>query len=107
MPSLLRPKSRGSVKLSGSSIDDPPVIDANYLDHPDDVRTLVEGMKFIRKLEDTEAFKENGLHLKDEQLLCGEHHEALSKAYFECYVRDKFWQIELFLMNSTADIWCI
>ena len=88
MPSLLRPKSRGSVTLSGPSIDDPPIIDANYLDHPDDVRALVEGMKFLKKLEDTEAFKEHGLHLRADQLLCGDHHEPLSEAYYECYVRE-------------------
>ena len=61
MPSLLRPKSRGSVMLSGPSIDDPPIIDANYLDHPEDVRTLVEGMKFLKKLEDTVAFRQSTL----------------------------------------------
>ena len=73
-----RPKSRGSVTLGGPSIHDPPVIDTNYLDHPDDVRTLVEGMKFAKKMEETEAFKKHDIRLIQDQLLCGNQHEPFS-----------------------------
>lgn len=88
IPTLLRPKSRGSITLSGPSIHDPPIIDLNLLDHPDDVRTLVEGMKFIRELEKTEAFMKHEMHMFQEHLLCGDHLEPNSDAYFECYVRE-------------------
>ena len=74
--------------LSGPSIEDSPIIDANYLDHPDDIRTLVEGVKFLNKFEATEAFKKQGLHLKEDKLLCGNDHQPNSDAYFECYVRE-------------------
>ena len=88
LPTLLRPKSRGSVTLSGPSIHDPPIIDVNFLDHPDDVRTVVEGMKFVKELEKTETFKKYEMHLLQDHLLCGDHLEPFSDAYFECYARE-------------------
>ena len=72
-PTLLRPKSRGSVTLGGPSIHDPPVIDANFLDHPDDLRTLVEGLKFIKTLEETEEFKKYDIRLIQDHMLRGDH----------------------------------
>ena len=76
------------MNLSGPSINDPPIIDANYLDHPGDVRTLAEGMKFVKKLEDTEAFKERRIKIIQDQMLCGDSHEPQSDAYLECYARE-------------------
>ena len=87
-PSLLRPKSRGSVTLGGPSIHDAPVIDPNYLDHPDDVLTLVEGMKFLKGMEKTELFKKYEMLLMEDDMLCGNRHEPFSDAYFECYVKE-------------------
>ena len=87
-PTLLRPKSRGSVVLSGPNINDHPIIDANYLDHPDDLQTLVEGMKFLKTLEGTDAFKKYDIRLIADRLLCGDTHEPFSDAYFECYIRE-------------------
>ena len=87
LPTLIHPKSRGSVTLSGPSIHDSPIIDVNFLDHPDDVRTVVEGMKFIKDLEKTDAFKKYGLHMIQEDFLCG-NYEPFSDAYFECFARE-------------------
>ena len=87
-PTLLRPKSRGSVTLSGPNINDHPIIDTNYLDHPDDIQTLVEGMKFLKTLEGTDEFKKHDIKLLADRLLCGHTHEPFSDAYFECYVRE-------------------
>ena len=73
-PSLLRPKSRGSVTLGGPSIHDAPVIDPNYLAHPDDIRTLVEGLKFLKRVEETELFKKHEMLLAEDKILCGDRH---------------------------------
>lgn len=43
MPLLLRPRSRGWVKLRNKSPFSHPVINANYFDDPFDIKTLVEG----------------------------------------------------------------
>lgn len=41
VPLLLRPKSRGSVKLKSKDPKDLPLIYPNYFDHPDDINVLV------------------------------------------------------------------
>lgn len=46
----LRPKSRGSVKLQSARWNDAPLIDPNFLDHPEDVREMVEGAKRIDRI---------------------------------------------------------
>ena len=87
-PTLLRPNSRGTVSLSGPDINDHPIIDTNYLDHPEDLQILVEGMKFLKSLEKTEAFRRHAIKLMADKMLCGNDHEPFSDAYFECYVRE-------------------
>lgn len=44
LPILLHPKSNGSIRLQSDDPFDPPLIDPNYLDHPDDVKTLLRGI---------------------------------------------------------------
>uniref|UniRef100_T1J046 Glucose-methanol-choline oxidoreductase N-terminal domain-containing protein n=1 Tax=Strigamia maritima TaxID=126957 RepID=T1J046_STRMM len=62
-PLVLRPKSRGYVTLRSKNPHDPPIINPNYLSHPDDLKTLVEGIKLIRRLANTKAFKKYGAEL--------------------------------------------
>jgi choline dehydrogenase len=46
----MRPKSRGTVHLTGSSPADPVVIDANYLGDPQDLQDLVAGLRMAREI---------------------------------------------------------
>lgn len=55
---LLNPRSRGTVKLSGSTMDDTLLIDPNFLGDPADVEDMVDGFKITKKLMDAEAFKD-------------------------------------------------
>ena len=41
----LRPKARGTVRLRSADPADPPLVDPNFLGHPDDLKTSVEGIK--------------------------------------------------------------
>lgn len=41
----LRPKARGTVRLRSANPADSPLVDPNYLGHPDDLKTSVEGVK--------------------------------------------------------------
>jgi choline dehydrogenase len=53
---VLRPKSRGKVSLRSSDPFEPPVIDLNFFDHPDDGKTLVEGIRLARRILAAPAF---------------------------------------------------
>ncbi len=54
---LLNPRSRGTVKLSGPSMDDTLLIDPNFLGDAADVEDMVEGFKLTKALMDSQAFK--------------------------------------------------
>lgn len=44
------PKSRGRLRLASASPDDAPVIEANLLDDPQDLETLVAGIALVRRI---------------------------------------------------------
>jgi choline dehydrogenase-like flavoprotein len=52
---LLRPRSRGAIKLAGNDPHAAPLIDPNFLGHPDDVEDMVAGFKLTRRLLDAPA----------------------------------------------------
>lgn len=41
----LRPKARGTIQLASQDPDEPPLVDPNFMGHPDDVETTVRGLK--------------------------------------------------------------
>ncbi|GIZ02876.1 glucose dehydrogenase [Caerostris extrusa] len=49
-PEILHPKSRGTVRLRTTNPYDFPDIDPNYMDDPQDVKDIVEGMKNCIKI---------------------------------------------------------
>jgi choline dehydrogenase len=52
----LRPKSRGRITLASKDPLQAPSIDAGYLTHPDDLRTLVKGVRQVRRIFASQAF---------------------------------------------------
>jgi len=54
---LLHPKSRGTVALATPDFRDPPLLDLNYLAHPDDLKTIVEGAKRTDAIFKTPTFR--------------------------------------------------
>ncbi|MEM7343348.1 MAG: GMC family oxidoreductase N-terminal domain-containing protein [Chloroflexota bacterium] len=54
--SLMRPKSRGSLKLRSASPFDYPLIDPNYLAQTEDIRVFIDSVKMTRQLIQTKAF---------------------------------------------------
>jgi choline dehydrogenase len=55
-PALLHPQSRGSITLRSADPLKPPAIQPNYLAAEEDLATLVEGVKWIRRLLQARAF---------------------------------------------------
>jgi choline dehydrogenase-like flavoprotein len=48
MPTLIYPKSRGTLRLASADPQAAPVIDPGYLTEPDDSRVLLDGIELIR-----------------------------------------------------------
>lgn len=47
VPIIMRPKSRGRLRLKSKNPFSWPVMEPNYLSHDEDLRTLVEGAKLV------------------------------------------------------------
>lgn len=54
---LLHPKSRGTVQLASPRWQDDPAIDFRYFSHPDDIATMVKGVRQVLKVYDTPTMK--------------------------------------------------
>ena len=50
MPTLIYPKSRGTLRLASADPSAAPVIDPGYLTEPDDSRVLLDGIELIREV---------------------------------------------------------
>ncbi|HUG60754.1 MAG TPA: GMC family oxidoreductase N-terminal domain-containing protein [Methylomirabilota bacterium] len=78
---LLRPRSRGSVRLASAEVADAPLIDPNYLDDPYDLAMSVEGVRIMREIMSQPAFG---------KVLVGEHFPGpgcRTQSELETYVR--------------------
>ena len=53
----MRPRSRGTVHLTGPNPDDPVAIDANYLGDPQDLKTLIAGLRTAREIGNAAALR--------------------------------------------------
>ena len=53
---LLRPRSRGTVKIADAAPTSPPVIDPRFFSEPDDLDVLLRGVKLARRILDAPAF---------------------------------------------------
>jgi choline dehydrogenase len=57
LPGLVRPKSRGSITLSGASPMDPLNIDSAALAEPEDLQALVRAVEFCRELGNSSTMR--------------------------------------------------
>jgi choline dehydrogenase len=54
---LVRPKSRGQIRLTGPNPDDPVQIEANTLSHPDDLKAAVACVELCREIGNSAALR--------------------------------------------------
>lgn len=91
LPIVLHPKSRGfvSVRFGGVGRDDDvePIIQPQYLSHPDDIDVLVDGLKMIEQLVKTPAFQELGADITQRSLPGCTHYRFKSDEYWRCYAQ--------------------
>ena len=54
----LYPKSRGEIKLRSNKPSDPAMIDPHYLEHPDDQKVMIDGVRRARKILAAPSFSQ-------------------------------------------------
>ncbi|KAL1129800.1 hypothetical protein AAG570_012744 [Ranatra chinensis] len=86
-PMMLRPKSRGVIRLRSNNPLQYPLIYPNYLTHPDDVKVLREGVKAGLALGQTAAMKRFGARYWDKPLPGCKQFAPYTDEYWDCYVR--------------------
>ncbi|KAI1301455.1 Glucose dehydrogenase -like protein [Halotydeus destructor] len=86
-PILMRPKSRGFIKLRSTNPMDPPIIDPRYLTDERDVHTLVDAMKFCIKIGFTPAYQKFNAKIFSTLYPGCEQYAQWSDEYLACMLR--------------------
>lgn len=82
-PVTLHPRSRGAISLKSNNPLDPPSIKVNYLKDPQDMATLIEGVRIIQRLANTTVLKKMyGIEMiRDEYGNCGKQHRSVEFSF--------------------------
>lgn len=93
-PVLLRPKSRGYLKLRSRNPYEHPLINPNYLSDQRDVETLIEAMRMAIEIGESTQFRKHFNSRLFRLPVPGcELYEFLSDNYLECVARTLTWTI--------------
>lgn len=87
MPLLLRPRSRGYVRLQSKNPFVAPIMNPNYYDDPLDMLTMIDGAKIALRTANAKVFKQFGSRLYQKPLPNCKHLKFLSDEYLECGIR--------------------
>ncbi|XP_075163252.1 glucose dehydrogenase [FAD, quinone]-like [Haematobia irritans] len=97
---LLNPKSRGSLQMKSASPLHAPIINANYLEDPQDIDYLLQGIQYVEKLVETHALcQRNGNIIRFALPEC-DARPYKSCDYWKCYM--KYFSTTLFHPTGTA-----
>ncbi|MBK5932395.1 choline dehydrogenase [Rhodovulum imhoffii] len=79
----LRPKARGTVRLRSADPAALPIVDPNFLGHPDDLKTSVEGVRISREIFEQSALKKHvhKIRFPDENVKTQADYEAYARQY--------------------------
>lgn len=99
-PMMLRPKSRGLIKLHSKNPLRYPLLYHNYLTHPDDVNVLREGVKTALALAETQAMKRFGARFWSKPLPNCKHLARFTDEYWECVIRQ--YTMTIYHMSGTT-----
>lgn len=83
---LLKPKSRGKVRLEGKLAAEKPKIIAGHLTSRHDMDTLLAGVRAFLKILHTKAVTSVGIELMPLKMDICDDFAAGSDAYWECYI---------------------
>ena len=102
MPTLLRPESRGYVRLKSNNPEDNPIIQPNYFDNPKDMKKMIEALRIANKHVTSNAFKDNNIELVidkncEQFVIVG---EPLNDEYYKCVIQ--FWSSSVWHFVGTC-----
>ncbi|KAL9698497.1 hypothetical protein quinque_001938 [Culex quinquefasciatus] len=84
---LLNPKSWGKLKLRSTNPLEPPFIDAGYLYHLDDIKSMIGGIRVQQKIMSTAALQTAEPELVQVNIPGCAAEIYDTDAYWECYIR--------------------
>lgn len=84
---LVKPRSRGYVRLNSSNPQDGPLIYNNYITDTQDARDFLSYIRYVQKLTRTPQFQHYGLELVHVPLLDCINYVFDSDNYWLCYMR--------------------
>eukprot|EP00914_Ancora_sagittata_P010169 GHVO01019574.1.p1 GENE.GHVO01019574.1~~GHVO01019574.1.p1 ORF type:complete len:634 (+),score=76.07 GHVO01019574.1:425-2326(+) len=87
LPTLLHPRSKGTIRLKSSNPEDPVLINPNYLAEDVDVKILAEGVQYARRIAGTQAMKDWGFEIPERKLPECEKYGNFTMQYIECLLR--------------------
>lgn len=99
-PMMLRPKSRGFIKLRSKNPLDYPIMIHNYLTHPDDVGVLREGVKAAIATAETNAMKRLGAKFNSKPVPNCKHLPLFTDEYWDCFIRQ--YTMTIYHLSCTA-----
>lgn len=101
LPMILRPKSRGFIKLHSKNPLRYPLLYHNYLTHPDDVNVMREGVKLAIAYGETESLKKQfGAKFHHRQVPNCRHLPMFTDEYWECFIRQ--YTMTIYHMSGTC-----
>ena len=87
VPVLMRPLSRGTIRLASTDPHDKPLIDPQYFSNIQDLKVLIEGVKIGLALAKTEAFQKIGTQFYNATFPGCEEFELWTDEYWGCCIR--------------------
>lgn len=87
VPMLLLPRSTGYMTLKDNSPFSNPIMDPKYFEDPEDIETILEGIKYAIRMAETSAFKKHGARIHDIPIPNCAHHHFGSDNYWRCAIR--------------------
>lgn len=84
---LLKPRSVGEIRLRSKNPADPVRIYANYFSKQEDLDTMLKSLDFLKKILNTETFKQHEVRLHHLDIPGCRHAKPDSEEYWKCNLR--------------------
>lgn len=87
VPIVMRPKSRGRIRLKSRNPFQWPRMEPQYFTDPEDLETLVQGAKMVVELGESESFRMFGSRFHRTPFLGCESYAVESDDYWRCAIK--------------------